>query len=75
MRAGLQVLLATAWPHLRPRGHIKMPFVLSDRSDWFVENVRLRKEGCCITQLKAQGPSRTCKESKEEEEEVERCGR
>ena len=25
----------------------------------------------CITQLKAQGPSRTCNESKEEEEEVE----
>ena len=24
----------------------------------------------CITQLKAQGPSRTCNESKEEEEEV-----
>ena len=27
----------------------------------------------CITQLKAQGPSRTCPESKEEEEE-QRCG-
>ena len=25
----------------------------------------------CITQLKAQGPSRTCNESKEEEEEVQ----
>jgi len=25
----------------------------------------------CITQLKAQGPSRTCDESKEEEEEEE----
>ena len=25
----------------------------------------------CITQLKAQGPSRTCNESKEEEEEAE----
>ena len=28
---------------------------------------------CCITQLKAQGPSRTCNESKEEEEEEEVC--
>ena len=29
----------------------------------------LRRIGSCITQLKAQGPSRTCNESKEEEEE------
>ena len=28
----------------------------------------LRLMHCCITQLKAQGPSRTCNESKEEEE-------
>jgi len=27
--------------------------------------------GCCITQIKAQGPSRTCNESKEEEEVLE----
>ena len=31
----------------------------------------LRRIDSCITQLKAQGPSRTCNESKEEEEEVE----
>jgi len=31
----------------------------------------LRLIDSCITQLKAQGPSRTCKESKEEEEEEE----
>jgi len=30
----------------------------------------LRHIDFCITQLKAQGPSRTCNESKEEEEEV-----
>ena len=29
----------------------------------------LRLSDSCISQLKAQGPSRTCKESKEEEEE------
>ena len=29
----------------------------------------LRRIDCCITQLKAQGPSRTCNESKEEEAE------
>ena len=29
----------------------------------------------CITQLKAQGPSRTCNESKEEEEEEEDSGK
>ena len=28
----------------------------------------LRRLGSCITQLKAQGPSRTCQESAEEEE-------
>jgi len=28
----------------------------------------LRRIGSCITQLKAHGPSRTCNESKEEEE-------
>jgi len=28
----------------------------------------------CITQLKAQGPSRTCTESKEEEEDLQRVG-
>ena len=32
----------------------------------------LRLIDSCITQLKAQGPSRTCNESKEEEEEDER---
>ena len=31
----------------------------------------LRLEDSCITQLKAQGPSRTCNESQEEEEEEE----
>ena len=31
----------------------------------------LRLIDSCITQLKAQGPSRTCNESKEEEEEEE----
>ena len=31
----------------------------------------LRLIGSCITQLQAQGPSRTCNESKEEEEEAE----
>ena len=30
----------------------------------------LRLMDSCITQLKAQGPSRTCNESKEEEEEA-----
>ena len=29
----------------------------------------VRRIDSCITQLKAQGPSRTCNESKEEEEE------
>ena len=29
----------------------------------------LKLTDCCITQLKAHGPSRTCNESKEEEEE------
>ena len=33
----------------------------------------LRLIDSCITQLKAQGPSRTCNESKEEEGEA-RCG-
>ena len=32
----------------------------------------LRLIDSCITQLKAQGPSRTCNESQEEEEEVAR---
>ena len=31
----------------------------------------LRRIDSCITQLKAQGPSRTCNESKEEEEKEE----
>jgi len=35
----------------------------------------LRLIDSCITQLKAQGPSRTCNESKEEEEEEEGGGR
>ena len=34
-----------------------------------VDNTYLRLIDSCITQLKAQGPSRTCNESKEEEEE------
>ena len=34
----------------------------------------LRLIDSCITQLKAQGPSRTCNESKEEEEEEEGGG-
>ena len=34
----------------------------------------LRLIDSCITQLKAQGPSRTCDESKEEEEEQVREG-
>jgi len=34
----------------------------------------LRLIDSCITQLKAQGPSRTCNESKEEEEELEEKG-
>ena len=33
----------------------------------------LRLIDSCITQLKAQGPSRTCNECKEEEEEEEGC--
>jgi len=36
---------------------------------WTVAYLRLIDS--CITQLKAQGPSRTCNESKEEEEEEE----
>ena len=35
----------------------------------------LRRIDSCITQLKAQGPSRTCNESKEEDEEALRAGR
>ena len=35
----------------------------------------LRLIDSCITQLKAQGPSRTCNESKEEEEEEEELPR
>jgi len=35
------------------------------------EGSYLRIVDLCITQLKAQGPSRTCNESKEEEEEEE----
>jgi len=34
----------------------------------------LRLKDSCITQLKAQGPSRTCNESKEEEEEEQVLG-
>jgi len=34
----------------------------------------LRLIDCCITQLTAQGPSRTCNENKEEEEEEEDQG-
>jgi len=34
----------------------------------------LRLIDSCITQLKAQGPARTCNESKEEEEEASRLG-
>ena len=34
----------------------------------------LRLIDSCITQFKVQGPSRTCNESKEEEEEVENRG-
>ena len=34
----------------------------------------LRLIDFCITQLKAQRPSRTCNESKEEEEEAHQCG-
>ena len=30
----------------------------------------LRRIDSCITQLKAQGPSRTCNDSKEEEEDL-----
>ena len=33
----------------------------------------LRRIDSCITQLKAQGPSRTCNESKAEEEEPSSC--
>jgi len=33
----------------------------------------LRLIDSCVTQLKAQGPSRTCNESKEEEEEAYSC--
>ena len=33
----------------------------------------LRLIDSCITQLKAQGPSRTCNESKEEEEYEDEC--
>jgi len=32
----------------------------------------LRRIDACVTQLKAQGPSRTCNESKEEEEKASR---
>ena len=35
------------------------------------EGSYLRLIDSCITQLKAQGPSRTCAESEEEEEEVD----
>jgi len=34
-------------------------------------SVGLRLIDSCITQLKAQGPSRTCNESREEEEGIE----
>ena len=34
----------------------------------------LRLADSCITQLEAQGPSRTCKESEEKEKEVCRAG-
>ena len=36
------------------------------------EGSYLRPIDSCITKLKAQGPSRTCNESKEEEEEEKR---
>ena len=39
------------------------------------EGSYLRLIDSCISQLKAQGPSRTCNESKEEEEEVKVGGR
>ena len=38
---------------------------------WVVEaGSYLRRIDSCITQLKGQGPSRTCDESQEEEEEL-----
>ena len=40
---------------------------------WSQTVAYLRLIDSCITQLKAQGPSRTCNESKEEEEEGVRC--
>jgi len=47
----------------------------SGPSTWIgVEGSYLRPIDSCVTQLKAQGPSTTCNESKEEEDEVEGLG-
>jgi len=43
---------------------------LGFRVQWFQSGLVLRLIDSCITQLKAQGPARTCNESKEEEKKV-----
>ena len=50
-----------------------IPESLSRASEGFEAGSYLRRIDSCITQLKAQGPSRTCNESKEEAEEVKAC--
>ena len=47
-----------------------MRATLSPEVDAFETGTYLRHIDSCITQLKAQGPSRTCNESKQEEEDI-----
>ena len=48
--------------HRREKHRAHLPLVVTEAGSY------LRLIDSCITQLKAQGPSRTCNESKEEEE-------
>ena len=52
-------------------GQIKVPCPSTEMCSVSQAGSYLRLIDSCITQLKAQGPSRTCNESKEEEEEEE----
>jgi len=57
------------WTFVRRRGVESLNFTCGTTLP--VAHTRLGGVRACITQLKAQGPSRTCNESKEEEEEGE----
>jgi len=59
-----QVHLAVRVPHVAVRGTAQEMCCATEAGSY------LRLRDSCLTQLKAQGPSRTCNESKEGEEEV-----